>query len=213
MHYLECQNCGHFNELKTEYLTFCKKCNKVLKNNFADWKKANPEKSFEDFKQIICTTGPVAHSNEKPDKKKSKGLKFWIGFTVTFAVFYAIGQLGGEKLVSLIKRPAFDKALMEIAGELNKTCPIMVDSLTRLDNAIALPDKVFQYNYSLISGSREYMDTEGLKTYLSPRIVNDVKTNPGMKFIRDNKVTVNYSYKDLNGEFLFLITVKPEDYQ
>ena len=102
---------------------------------------------------------------------------------------------------------------MEIASELNKTCPLMVDSLTRLDNAVALPDRVFQYNYSLISGSKEYIDTEGLKAFLSPRIANDVKTNPGMKFVRDNKVTVNYSYKDLNGEFLFLITVKPEDYQ
>jgi len=213
MHYLECQNCGHFNELKTEYLTFCKKCNKVLKNNFTDWKKANPGKSFEDFKQIICTTNPVVQSNKNPAKKKSKGLKYWVGFTVTFAILYAIGQLGGEKFVSIVKKPAFDKALMEIASELNKSCPIMVDSLTRLDNAVALPDKVFQYNYSLVSGSSDYLDTEGLKAFLSPRIVNDVKTNPGMKFVRDNKVTVNYSYKDLNGEFLFLITVRPEDYQ
>jgi len=213
MHYLECQNCGHFNELRTEYLTFCKKCNKVLKNNFTDWKKDNPEKSFEDFKQLICTTDPVEHSKENVNKEKSKKLKYWIGFALAFAIFYAIGQLGGEKLVSIIRKPAFDKNLMEIASELNKTCPLMVDSLTRLDNAVALPDRVFQYNYSLISGSKEYIDTEGLKAFLSPRIANDVKTNPGMKFVRDNKVTVNYSYKDLNGEFLFLITVKPEDYQ
>jgi hypothetical protein len=212
MHYLKCTNCGHFNELKTEYLTFCKQCNKVLKNNFTDWKKDNPEKSFEEFKQLICTTNTSEHSISE-SKKKNKGLKYWIGFALAFAVFYAIGQLGGDKLVSLIKKPAFDKSLMEIASELNKTCPVMVDSLTRLDNAIALPGKVFQYNYSLMSGTKDYIDTEGLKAFLSPRIFNDVKTNPGMKFIRDNKVTVNYSYKDLNGEFLFLIAVKPEDYQ
>jgi hypothetical protein len=89
----------------------------------------------------------------------------------------------------------------------------MVDSLTRLDNTVALPNKVFQYNYSLIPATKESIDFEGLKTYLTPRILNDVKTNPGMKYVRDNKVTVNYSYKDMNGEFLFLISVKPEDYQ
>lgn len=213
MHYLKCSNCGHFNELKTEYLTFCKNCNKVLKNNFTDWKKDNPNNTFEDFKQLICTTNPVEHSKVDSNKKKSKGLKYWIGFALAFAIFYAIGQIGGEKLVSLIRKPAFDKNLMEIASELNKTCPIMVDSLTRLDNTIALPNKVFQYNYSIISGSKQYIDTEGLKSFLTPRIINEVKTNPGMKFVRDNNATVNYSYKDLNGEFLFLITVKPEDYK
>jgi hypothetical protein len=213
MHYLKCSNCGHFNELKTEYLTFCKNCNKVLKNNFTDWKKDNPNNTFEDFKQLICTTNPVEHSKVDFNKKKSKGLKYWIGFALAFAIFYAIGQIGGEKLVSLIRKPAFDKNLMEIASELNKTCPIMVDSLTRLDNTIALPNKVFQYNYSIISGSKQYIDTEGLKSFLTPRIINEVKTNPGMKFVRDNNATVNYSYKDLNGEFLFLITVKPEDYK
>jgi hypothetical protein len=213
MHYLKCSNCGHFNELKTEYLTFCKNCNKVLKNNFTDWKKDNPNNTFEDFKQLICTTNPVEHSKVDSNKKKSKGLKYWIGFALAFAIFYAIGQIGGEKLVSLIRKPAFDKNLMEIASELNKTCPIMVDSLTRLDNTIALPNKVFQYNYSIISGSKQYIDTEGLKSFLTPRIINEVKTNPGMKFVRDNNATVNYSYKDLNGEFLFLIAVKPEDYK
>lgn len=213
MHYLKCPNCGHFNELKTEYQTFCKNCNKVLKNNFTDWKKDNPNNTFEDFKKLMCTTNPTEPLKENSNKPKFKGLKYWIGFALAFAIFYAIGQLGGEKLVSLIRKPAFDKNLMEIASELNKTCPLMVDSLTRLDNTIALPNKVFQYNYSLISTSKEYIDTEVLKSFLTPRIMNDVKTNPGMKFVRDNKVTVNYSYKDINGELLFLISIKPEDYQ
>jgi hypothetical protein len=213
MYYLKCPNCGHYNELKTEYLTFCKKCNKVLGNSFTNWKKENPERSFEDFKQIICTTEPVEQPAENSNKKKSRSLKYWIGFTVGFAIFYAIGQFGGDKLVSMLRKPAFDKNLMEIASELNKTCPVMVDSITRFDNATALPDKVFQYNYSILSVSKGSIDAEGLKAYLSPRILNDVKTNPGMKFVRDNKVTVNYSYKDINGIFLFLIAVKPEDYQ
>lgn len=213
MHYLKCTNCGHFNELKTEYLTFCQNCNKVLKNNFTDWQKDNPNKTFEDYKQLMCTTNRAEQPHEKPSKKKFKGLKYWIGFALTFAVFYAIGQFGGEKLGSLVKKPSIDNNLVEIAGELNKTCPVMVDSLTRLDNAVALPKKVFQYNYTLNIDTSEQIDIEGLKAYMSPRIVNDVKTNPGMKYVRDNKVTVNYSYKDQNGEFLFLISVKPEDYQ
>ena len=60
---------------------------------------------------------------------------------------------------------------------------------------------------------KDSIDIIGLKDYLEPRIVNDVKTNPGMKFVRDRKVTVNYSYKDMKGVNLFVITVKPEQYQ
>ena len=40
--------------------------------------------------------------------------------------------------------------MMAAASEINKTCPIMVDQYTQLDNALALPDNSFQYNYTLI---------------------------------------------------------------
>ena len=93
-----------------------------------DWKRVNPNNSFEDYKQLMCTTNPTEPSEEKPDRKKLKGLKYWIGFAVVFTIFFSVGQLGGEKLGKLIKRPAIDKNLVEIASELNKSCPIMVDS-------------------------------------------------------------------------------------
>jgi hypothetical protein len=41
---------------------------------------------------------------------------------------------------------------MAAANELNKSCLMMVDQDTRLDNAVALPENVFQYNYTLICG-------------------------------------------------------------
>jgi len=213
MYFLKCSNCGHLNELKTEYLTFCKSCNKVLKDNFADWIKDNPDKTFEDFKQIICTTEVTETANSKLKSRSPKGLKYWIGFIIAFAIFYAIGQLGGEKISGFFKKPAFNKALMEIASELNKTCPVMVDNATRLDNSIALPNNVFQYNYTLVTMLKDSININDLKNYLEPRIVKDVRTNPAMKYIRDNKVTVNYSYKDMAGANLFNISVKPEQYQ
>ena len=213
MYFLKCDNCGHLNEVKTEYLTFCKSCNKVLKNNYSDWLKTNRDKSFDDFKLIICTT-ELTETSKNVEKSNGPGrLKFWIGFAITFAIFYAIGQFGGEQIHGLFKKPVFDKVMMEAASEINKTCPVMVDNATRLDNSIALPNNVFQYNYTLLSTVQDSIDIDGLRNYLEPRIVNDVKTNPGMKFIRDRKVTVNYSYKDKTGVSLFTISVKPNQYQ
>lgn len=213
MYYLKCKSCGHLNEVKSEYLIFCSNCNKKLENNYSDWIKRNSEKTFDDWKQLFCTTEITTPTNKTSTQKKIKGLKYWIGFAVAFAIFYAIGQLGGEKIAEVFRKPAFDKALMKTANEINKSCPIMVDNATRLDNAVALPDNVFQYNYTLISTNIDSVNVDDVKNYLEPTITNFVKTSPDMKEMRDNNVTVNYSYKDKAGVFLFTISVKPEQYK
>lgn len=214
MHFLKCSKCGHFNEVKTEYLMFCSSCNKKLENNFSDWQVINPDKSFDDFKQLICISEEEMKVNSpKEIPKKSKGLKYLISFAIAFAIFYAIGQLGGEAIVKFFKNSTYDRALMEVASELNKTCPFMVDSETRLDNALALPNNVFQYNYTLVNISKESVNIEEARNSLEPSIVNVVKTNPDMKYFRDHKTTINYSYKDKTGVFILTITVKPEQYQ
>lgn len=213
MHYLKCNNCGHFNEVKTEYLVFCANCNKKLDNSYSEWTKRNSDKSFEDYKQLICTTEKSDLAKDLPKSKKIKGLKYWIGFAVAFAIFYAIGQIGGEKIAGLFRKPAFDKALMETASEINKSCPIMIDNATRLDNAIALPENVFQYNHTLVGMIKDSINITELENYLKPTITNFVKTNPDMQKMRENKVTVNYYYKDKTGVYLFTISVKPEQYK
>ena len=89
----------------------------------------------------------------------------------------------------------------------------MVDSDTRLDNAVALPDNVFQYNYTVINYVKEELDIEKLKNTVSPGILNNIKTNPGLKNLRDNKVTMSYLYKDKEGVFLFSLEYKYDDYK
>ncbi|MUP39139.1 hypothetical protein [Labilibaculum euxinus] len=217
MHYLKCNNCGHLNELKSEYMTFCTKCSKKLENNYSDWKIRNSDQSFDEFKQVMCTTEAIEASKEIPKTKNRKGIKLGIIFTlvfaVAFAIFYSLGQIGGEGLVELFREKVSEKVLMVTASELNKTCPVMIDNATRLDNTIALPGNVFQYNYTLIDMSKDSVNIEELKAYLEPTIINFVKTNPDMQILRDNKVQVNYYYKDKSGVYLFTISVKPEQYE
>lgn len=213
MHFLKCSKCGHLNEVKTSYLIFCSNCNKKLDNNFSDWQVVNPDKTFDDFKQLVCITEeeiqriPIKEKSNKP-----KGLKYWIAFAVAFAVFYAIGQLGGEAIMKIF-RSSIDKQMMEMASELNKSLPMMVDGETRLDNTIALPNNVFQYNYTLINMVRDSINIEEAKSILESRIVNTVKTNPDMKYFRDKKTTVNYYYNDKKGVYIFTISVTPDKYK
>jgi hypothetical protein len=102
--------------------------------------------------------------------------------------------------------------MMSAANELNKSCPLMVDQDTRLDNAIALPDNKFQYNYTLVNFEKESLNVDELKGNLVPSIINNVKTNPGMKIFRDNNATIVYSYKDKKSIFLFEIIITPDQY-
>ncbi|MBN2639685.1 MAG: hypothetical protein JXR65_11445 [Bacteroidales bacterium] len=213
MHYLKCNNCGHYNEVKSEYMVFCANCNKKLNNSFSEWVKRNPEKSFDDYKQVVCTTEKAEIKEQKPKSKKVKSLKYWIGFAVAFAIFYAIGQIGGEKIVDLFRKPLIDRVLMKTASEINKTCPVMVDQYTRLDNAVVLPDKVFQFNYTLLNIDTESVNINELKKNLEPSIINYVRTSPQIQKLRDEKVTINYNYRNDSGAYLFTISVKPEDYE
>ncbi len=213
MHYIKCKNCGHNNEVKTEYLTFCTKCNKKLDDNFADWSRLNSDKTFDDFKLMVCTTEETHKHTLKTGFAKRKGLKYWIGFAVTFAIFYALGQFSGEIFGGFGKKQTFDKVLLESANEINKICPLMVDGETRLDNAIAKPDNVFQYNYTLVNMLKDSLDVEKLKDYIEPVIINGVKTNPELKNFRENKTTLNYYYRDKAGIYLFMISVTPDMYE
>ena len=101
---------------------------------------------------------------------------------------------------------------MNAASEINKSCPMMVDKETRLDNTIALPENVFQYNYTLVNMEVATTDVNQLENYVKPILINTVKTNPDMKTNREHKTTMGYSYKDKNGIFLFKILVTPDLY-
>ncbi|MBK7762091.1 MAG: hypothetical protein IPI46_01805 [Bacteroidetes bacterium] len=107
----------------------------------------------------------------------------------------------------------YSLVLNQAASEVNKSCPMMIDQETRLDNAVALPTNIFQYNYTLINYSiQDIPDLNALKNNMSPSIINTVKSNPDLKIYRDMKVTMTYNYNDRDGIFLFKIPVTPEMY-
>tara|TARA_R110002049_G_scaffold2511_8_gene18413 strand:+ start:139 stop:573 length:435 start_codon:yes stop_codon:yes gene_type:complete len=142
---------------------------------------------------------------EQKDKTQSRTKKI-IGLVAGFGAMILIQQF-------FFKSPSFDQAMMEAASELNKSCPIMVDKETRLDNAVALPENTFQYNYTLVNAEKASVDIEYLTNYLEPALINNVKTSPDLKVFRDQKTTMAYYYKDMNGEFITKIEVTANEYE
>jgi hypothetical protein len=103
--------------------------------------------------------------------------------------------------------------MMMAASELNKSCPIMVDKVTRLDNAVALPDNVFQYNYTLVGFDKSQVDEATIRKAIEPGLFNNVRTNPDLKVYREHKTTLAYNYRDKNGSFILKILVTPDLYK
>ena len=128
-----------------------------------------------------------------------------VGVVVFGLSYFAVQQL-------FFKPVSFDKAMMQAASEINKTCPIIVDKDTRLDNVVALPENVFQYNYTLVNLDKSEVNIDTVKKYIEPGIINNVRTHPDLKPYRDNKVTMAYNYRDKDGEFVLKISVTPDMY-
>mgnify|MGYP000990066765 CR=1 FL=1 len=145
---------------------------------------------------------------KQPDKKSNKNALFGMVFGVIafFGVYFIMQQF-------VFKAPTFDENMMKVASDINKSCPIMIDNVTRLDNAITVPPKVIQYNFTLIEMEKATVDVLEIKKQLEPNIINFARTNPDMKYFRDNDVTIKYNYKDKNSVYLFDISVSPEQYK
>ncbi len=124
------------------------------------------------------------------------------GILITFMVLYFTRE-----------SVPIDKHLAVAASELNKTLPMMVDASTRLDNVLALPDRVMVYNYTAVKIEIVQADSNTFKDNLRPKLINIIKTTPEMKFFRDEDVTFVYLYRREDGSYLFSVIVDPSQYK
>ncbi len=111
------------------------------------------------------------------------------------------------------KNSDLEQTLLLEANEINKTCPLIVDDATRLDNAVVYPNNVFQYNYTLVNLTRNDINPEVAIKSLEPKIIENVKKDVALKTLKAAFTTLNFSYRDRNGEFVFRIIITPEKYK
>lgn len=118
-----------------------------------------------------------------------------------------------QYLLPLILKPSFDSQLTQLANDINKNLPMIVDAETRWDNTGVLPGKTVLYNYTLINYNKVDIDTIVFRSNMEPQIKNMVKTNPQLKVFRDNDVTFMYNYKDKVGVHITQFIFYPKDYK
>ena len=98
--------------------------------------------------------------------------------------------------------------MWQLVEKVNQVCPITMDSETRVDNAMYVPDSnSLIYNCTLTQRDKSGLDLDILRTFLEDNVINKAKTSPELAFLRDNDVTLIYRYSDRRGNFLLDIKI------
>lgn len=105
-----------------------------------------------------------------------------------------------------------DSQLKKIAKESNLECPKMLDQWTRLDSCAAYPDKNYKYFHTIVNDGF-ILDSAKFETTFKPVIISIIRTNPAMKFFKENDVTLHYQYTDEVKKKQLTIVVTPDDYK
>ena len=125
-----------------------------------------------------------------------------------------IGATAGFWVVSHGLHHSTQELLETAAADINKTLPMMVDSMTRLDKVEAGPDgsKMLIYNYTLPDMTKSNMDVPALEKTLRPQVIESYKTRVEMRSLRDANVQLDYRYKDKNGDVVVELDISPKDF-
>lgn len=191
------------------------KCEKCEAGNLSNARYCC-ECGYELPKPVLKETINTNISSTRPKKDfRTRNIVFIVilGITMNVGLSLLI-RFSVQKVLS--DPPAFmhEIIMMYAADELNKKCPATIDSETRLDSAEFLPsENIFQYNYTLVNLEKEAIDTLEFKEILSPNIINNARTSPQMKLQRKYQTTLNYYYKDKNGEYACIISITPDQFE
>jgi hypothetical protein len=203
MYYLKCNNCGHLNEVKSEFLTFCTQCNRKFENSFAAWKQKNPAKTFDDYLKEICIGPDAGMANTmKSLERKPFSVKLLVkritGVFFALLIVMIIGFFGKQFLHGF-----FDKPLDELlkkewnvqscgSSGLNIESPVVLKVSHKLMNKIDPETRKFiagiescegrySNNFDIIMNSVSYV--QNVETSLrgaANGAVNEMRAQPGV---------------------------------
>lgn len=119
-----------------------------------------------------------------------------------------------ELLKVMFGQPTIDESLMKVSSEINKHCPIMIDSTTRLDNTGVLAGKYLAYNYTLLQRVEEVRsDTGYYKDAMKQMLINMLTTNPKLAAGRKEGIGLAATWYDSTGSYICSLVVGPEEYR
>ena len=128
-----------------------------------------------------------------------------------FKIFIALTYFSSGCQTKIKHKSAYE-FLKTLSTDINKKCPIQVDSILKLENTVALPVATFRYNYILKYDTVKY-DIHEFEKSLRKTTLNMAKTNPDGKMFKELYITLEYNFSDTLGNYLFRMVFKPDEYR
>ncbi len=107
---------------------------------------------------------------------------------------------------------SFRNELEQTVETINKKCPTLLDSETKIEGVEIIEPNTLVYKYTLVNVLKQNVDTHQFYMTLWPGILSTIKISPEMKKLRENNTIIQYVYQDKFKNPFYTFTVKPKDY-
>tara|TARA_B110001452_G_scaffold231669_1_gene208604 strand:+ start:57 stop:443 length:387 start_codon:yes stop_codon:yes gene_type:complete len=100
-----------------------------------------------------------------------------------------------------------DKVVRKTAEELNKSCPMFVDKITRLDKVEIDEDGYFHYTYTFPTLTINDINASNFKDEQFKILNKMYNTNEKFDIYRQNNIYLKYTYFDKNNQEIVTLTI------
>lgn len=106
-----------------------------------------------------------------------------------------------------------NEQLTQIAENLNKSTPVLLNDHTVFLNASVTDDNIFQYKYQIVNTTdpQSLMQEKESQTLVNIKVA--FRINPDLRVFTKNNVIIDYIYTDSIGQVIKTIRITPKDYK
>ena len=123
-----------------------------------------------------------------------------LGVFFAGAIGKIIGKRSAQTFTAGVNEGAIEETLKQVAEDINKTTPMMIDKETRLDSAFFLSSHQIVYLYTLVNYSAEQISWDQIAAENSQRLTTYACST--MPFLMSKNIEVVYRYRSKDGRVL-----------
>ncbi|MBN2803899.1 MAG: hypothetical protein JXR91_12475 [Deltaproteobacteria bacterium] len=149
---------------------------------------------------VLCQKEQAKSDNRFFSKKS-----LWGGLSVMifFVSYWIFGHIH-------FGPPYFDENLHAASQELNKKCPMIIDSMTVLKSTLDGPGNQLTLIYSVNGLDFSELNKEELFATIKPTLIENYKTNKDLRLFKNNGTILTVVYFLENGKELTRIKIDPK---
>ncbi|WP_152378362.1 hypothetical protein [Flavobacterium haoranii] len=144
------------------------------------------------------------------EQKKKKSL---IGTAITVAIM-VIAVNFGSRLFKSKKELTLsnENTIAERAEIMNKDCPFIFDSNTRLDSVTSPEKNVLRQNYTLLNDSKSDIDTQAFEDLFKPEFKKNLQNQNQAEYFKKYNAKLVYRFYDKDKNHVTDIVLNSNEY-